>query len=172
MRSLKGDKPKPPLWTEIKYLGGHQGHPVAKSTNAVMEIHENHLEIHNYKKNLIISIPYNQIQKVDNLSKKKISVKRPIILGLIGLLGFGVGSIVGIIIGILWKKKHIYTIIEFNDGRFTYFPLFDFSKNMEKCQPIIFQRMLTAKSKSENPKTPLIKNCPIIILHIFLLRTI
>jgi hypothetical protein len=149
VKSHKDINPKPPLWTVIKYLGGHQGHPVAKSTNAVMEIHENSLEIHNYKKNLIISIPYNQIQKVDNMSTKKVSVKRPIILGLIGLLGFGVGSIVGIIIGLLWKKKHIYTIIEFNDGRFTYSPLFDFSKNMEKCQPIIFQKMLTARSRSE-----------------------
>ena len=149
MKSHKGINPKQPLWTEIKYLGGHQGHPVVKSTNVVMEIHENSLEIHNYKKNLIISIPYEQIQKVDNMSTKKVSVKRPIILGLIGLLGFGVGSIVGVIIGVLWKKKHIYTIIEFNDGRFTYSPLFDFSKNMEKCQPIIFQKMLMAKSKSE-----------------------
>ena len=56
------------------------------------------------------------------------------------------------IIGTMWKKKKVYTVIEYNDGIDTQSIVLDFEKHLEKKQPIIYQKMIAARTRrDENP---------------------
>ena len=76
---------------------------------------------------------------IENMNDKKISALRVVGLGLIFLPLA--------IVGALWKQKKLYTVIEYHDGLDTQQVIFDFDDNVEKMQPLIYQRMLQAKIK-------------------------
>ena len=48
-------------------------------------------------------------------------------------------------LGYIWKKNHIYTVIEYDDGVDRQKIILDFDKNIEKMQPLIYQKMLQAR---------------------------
>ena len=81
---------------------------------------------------------------IENADEKKISALRVVGLGLVSL---GVGAIVGA----LWKKRHIYTIIEyvdiFNEEQRL---VFDFEDNLEEAQQIIYKKMVGSHFRRGN----------------------
>jgi hypothetical protein len=52
----------------------------------------------------------------------------------------------------LWKKNHIYTIIEYDDGVDTQKIVLDFEKGANYAQSIIYKKMLDCRSTSEIKK--------------------
>ena len=46
------------------------------------------------------------------------------------------------IVGAMWKKIHIYTIIRFRDDDDDQMIIVDFDKNLDSAQSVIYKRML------------------------------
>jgi hypothetical protein len=74
------------------------------------------------------------MQNIENTIEKKISALRVIVLGLI--------FIPLAIVGALWKKNHIYTIIRFRDYFDDQMIVLDFDENIDSAQSVIYRRML------------------------------
>lgn len=113
------------------YIGGHAAFPKQKHTN--VEVYENRIEIEALK----LSVPYSTMTNIENMDDKKISALRVVVLGLIFLPLA--------IVGALWKKKKLYTVIEYNDGIVEQTIILDLGKEIDRIQPLIYQKMLVAK---------------------------
>ena len=117
---------------DAKYLGGHKAHPVKKQKDVRIDIFLDRIEVHSDE--FIFNIPYTQMINIENMDEKKITLKRFILVGLFALA---------------WKKKKVYTVIEYNDGVDTQEIAFDFEKHLEKQQPVIYQKMIAARTKKD-----------------------
>lgn len=53
------------------------------------------------------------------------------------------------IVGAMWKKKKIYTVIEYNDDTLGQTLVFDFGKHLESKQRDIYIKVVAAKTKKE-----------------------
>lgn len=120
--------PENPDYYYIKYLGGHKAFPTPTDTK--MHFYPDRVEIDNPK--LVVS--YRHIQNIENTNEKKISALRVIVLGLI--------FVPLAIVGALWKKNHIYTIIRFRDYFDDQMIVLDFDENIDSAQSVIYKRML------------------------------
>lgn len=120
--------PENPDFYYIKYLGGHKAFPTPTDTK--MHFYQDRIEIDNPK----LIIPYRFMQNIENTIEKKISALRVIVLGLI-LVPLA-------IVGALWKKNHIYTIIRFRDYLDDQMIVLDFDENIDSAQSVIYRRML------------------------------
>ncbi|HEX6294621.1 MAG TPA: hypothetical protein VFZ46_05650 [Nitrososphaeraceae archaeon] len=107
------------------YIGGHKAFPKPKHTKVA--IYHDRLEI----LELNLSIPYSFMKNIENMEDKKISKLRVVALGPI--------------IGVLWKKKVLYTVITYNDGIDEQTIVLDLGKGVDSIQPLIYQKMLLAK---------------------------
>jgi len=133
---------KPQDKFDAKYLGGHKAYPANKPKDVKINIFLDRIEIHSDK--FLFNIPYSQMTNIENMDEKKISALRVVGLGLVFLPLA--------IVGAIWKKKKIYTVIEYNDGIDTQSIVLDFEKHLEKKQPIIYQKMIAARTRrDENP---------------------
>jgi len=81
----------------------------------------------------LIKIPYSNIIDIENLDEKKIAAERAIMLGLIGAL---------------WKKKHIYTVIHYKDELDQQKVILDFEDNVNYAQRLIYSKMLEARKNA------------------------
>ena len=124
----KHHSPENPDFYYIKYLGGHKAFPTPTDTK--MHFYQDRIEIDNPK----LIIPYRFMQNIENTIEKKISALRVIVLGLI-LVPLA-------IVGALWKKNHIYTIIRFRDYLDDQMIVLDFHENIDSAQSVIYRRML------------------------------
>ena len=95
------------------------------------------MEIDNPK----LIVPYRHIQNIENTSEKKISALRVIILGLI--------FVPLAIVGALWKKNHIYTIIRFRDYFDDQMIVLDFDQNIDSAQSVIYKRTLEFRNSKK-----------------------
>ncbi len=124
---------KPQMTYEAKYIGGHKMYP--KPTDVKVYIYGDRIKL----SELNIELHYSTIKNVENMDEKKISAKRVIALG---LLTGGIGAIAGA----MWKKKHIYTVLEFTDALNQEQSLvLDFDKHIDKAQPFIYQKVLESR---------------------------
>lgn len=120
--------PENPDFYYIKYLGDHKAFPTPTDTK--MHFYLDRIEIDNPK----LIVPYRFMQNIENTIEKKISALRVIVLGLI--------FIPLAIVGALWKKNHIYTIIRFRDYFDDQMIVLDFDENIDSAQSVIYRRML------------------------------
>ncbi|HSA74238.1 MAG TPA: hypothetical protein VLD84_09825 [Nitrososphaeraceae archaeon] len=118
---------------EIKYLGGHKAYP--RPTDTEMFFYDERIEIEDPH----LVIPYSSINNLENLDEKKISAKRVIALGLVA---FPLA-----IVGAMWKKNHIYTVIQYRDEIDDHTIIVDFDEYLESAQPLIYENMLKARKK-------------------------
>lgn len=113
----------------IKYMGGHPAYP--KETTVRLNIFPYHLEI----PDLNLELAYAKIQNIQNMTKEKLSVARIALTGLIGLA---------------WKKKKEYMIITYEDeAGMEQNLMFDAFKWINTIQPLIYNRVVAAKSKTK-----------------------
>jgi hypothetical protein len=113
----------------IKYKGGHKAYPSPTATR--MHFYGDRIEVDHPK----LVIPYRFMKNIENMHEKKISAFRVLILGLIFLPLA--------IVGALWKKNHIYTIIRFRDDYDNdQLIIVDFDQNLDSAQSVIYKRML------------------------------
>lgn len=127
--------PDNPYFYYIKYLGGHKAFPTPTDTK--MHFYYDRVEIDNPK----LVIPYRHMQNIQNTNEKKISALRVIVLGLI--------FVPLAIVGALWKKNHIYTIIQFRDYFDDQMIVLDFDQNIESAQSVIYKRMLEFRNSKK-----------------------
>ena len=120
--------PNNPHFYYIRYLGGHKAFPTPTDTK--MHFYYDRVEIDNPK----LVVPYRHMQNIENSNEKKISALRVIVLGLI--------FVPLAIVGALWKKNHIYTIIRFRDYFDDQMIILDFDQNIDSAQSVIYKRML------------------------------
>lgn len=130
---------KPQTKFDVKYMGGHKAYPVKKQRDARILVFLDRIEIQSDK--FLFNIPYSQMTNIENMDEKKMSALRVVGLGLVFLPLA--------IVGALWKKKKVYTVIEYNDGIDTQTVIFDFEKHLEKQQAVIYQKMIAARTKNE-----------------------
>lgn len=119
----------------IRYLGGHKAFPTYTDTK--MHFYYDRVEIDNPK----LVVPYRHMQNIENTNEKKISALRVIVLGLI--------FVPLAIVGALWKKNHIYTIIRFRDYFDDQMIVLDFDKNIDSAQSVIYKRMLEFRNSKK-----------------------
>jgi hypothetical protein len=130
------DKPSPPSETDkpidsggIIYMGGHKAYP--KPTWGEIYFYEDRFEIKPYD----ICIQYSKIKDIGNSNEKKRDASR-LAAGLIFL---------PLALSYLWKKDHIYTIIEYDDEVDTQKVVIDFGKGLNYAQNLIYKKMLEAR---------------------------
>ena len=112
---------------EVKYIGGHKAQ--LKSTDTKLSIYPDKILIEKFS----LEIPYSKMTNIENIDTKQlVQLKRLLLMGAFAFV---------------WKKKIIYTVIEVNDGLDTNSMVFEFGKNLEKFQPIIYERMIKSRQK-------------------------
>ena len=116
-----------------KYVGGHVEYPTPKDCRVFL--YEDHLDLflnmdENYKNKPTIKIPYQSISRIENADESKISAFRVAMFG---------------IVGGLWKKKHVYTVIQYNDEIGEKTIVMDFGNKIDEAQPLIYHKMLDYK---------------------------
>ena len=74
---------------------------------------------------------------IQNMDEKKISALR--------VVGLGLVFVPLTIVAAVWKKKHIYTVIQYNDGELTV--VLDFGRFIDKLEPFIYRKMLEYRNK-------------------------
>lgn len=113
-------------YCEIQYIGGHKAYP--SSTNTKMYIYNDHIEIENPP----LTIPYSEMTNIENADKEKISLLRVVMFG---------------VIGVLWKKNHIFTVIQYRDEMDDHTIVVDFDEYIDEAQPLIYRKMLEWRKK-------------------------
>jgi hypothetical protein len=116
---------------KVAYIGGHKAFP--KKTHTKFRIHEDGIELMEPS----LKIPYSSMTKIENMDEKRISALRVVVLGLVFLPLAVVGA--------LWKKKYLYTVIQYGDGIDEQTIVLDFARNIDQIQPLIYQKMLDAR---------------------------
>jgi hypothetical protein len=123
-KKKKQDKLGNPVYV-AKYVGGHKMFP--KSRDVEVALLSDKIKI----TGVDFEIPYSTITNVENVDEKKIELKRIVLLG---------------IAGALWKKKHLYTVIDYTDPlEQQQSVLFDFEKNIEEVQQLIYNKSVNNK---------------------------
>ena len=98
----------------------------------VVFVYSDRIDIGAKKEKTGISVPYSDIINIENMDDKKISAERVILLG---------------VIGALWKKRHIYTMIRYKEELDEQTIVLDFEDNVEILQPYIYRKMLEHRKK-------------------------
>ena len=124
-------------YTDITYIGGHPAYPT--SANTRIYIYNDRIEIGQREYNTIIKIPYSNMTNIQNMDEKKISALR--------VVGLGLVFVPLAIVGAVWKKKHIYTVIQYNDETGELTVVLDFGRFIDKLQPFIYRKMLEYRKK-------------------------
>src|SRR4029078_12251748 len=112
-------------------MGGHAEYP--KSSNCKLYFYNDRIELENPE----LVIPYRSITNIENMDEKKISAGRVIALGLV--------FVPLAIVGAMWKKKHLYTVIQYTDSKIERIVILDFDDIVELMQPFIYRRMVRFK---------------------------
>ena len=125
-------KEKPIATGIIEYIGGHKAHP--KPAYSDIDFYEDRIQIAAYN----LKIPYSKIKDISNSSEKRRDPSR-LVIGVVAL---------PLALAYLWKKNHIYTIIEYDDGFDIQKIVIDFDKNVNYAQNLIYNKMLEYRNNS------------------------
>jgi hypothetical protein len=113
---------------DAKYISGHSLYYHEKGTDVLFYVDRMKFD------NMDITIPYSSIIKLGAQEDRHITKTRVFKTGLVGLF---------------WKKKYRYTVIEYNDGIQDQTVILDFHKEANKTQKIIYNQMAGARQKQK-----------------------
>ena len=125
--------PDNPYFYNSKYMGGHKAYPSHSGTR--LYFYEERIAVDSPK----LVIPYRFMKNIENITERRISILRVVVLGLI--------FVPLAIVGALWKKNHIYIIIRFNDNFDDQMIIVDFEQNLDSAQSVIYNRILEFRNK-------------------------
>jgi hypothetical protein len=126
---------EPPLDAgRVHYMGGHKAYPSPQWT-----------EIYFYEDRFVLLNPnltvyFSKIKDIANSNEMKRDAER-LMYGLIAL---------PLALAYLWKKNHIYTIVQYDDGIDIQNIVIDFEKNVNYAQALIYKKMLEHRMKMES----------------------
>lgn len=124
---------KPDHVFDVKYLGGHKAFPTKKERDARISIFIDRIEVKTDK--FGAEIPFVLMTNIENMDERRITTKRWFLVG---------------VWAIAWKKKYVYTVIEYDDGKDTQGLIFDFGKHLESKQGEIYRRMMSTRNKKDD----------------------
>ena len=113
---------------DAKYISGHSLYYHEKGTDVLFYVDRMKFD------NMDITIPYASITKLGAQEDRHITKTRVVMTGLVGLF---------------WKKKYRYTVIEYNDGIQDQTVILDFHKEANKAQRLIYNQMAGARQKQK-----------------------
>jgi len=113
---------------DAKYISGHSLYAHEKGTD--VSFYQDRMQFDNMN----ITIPYIAITQLGSQEDRHITKTRVLVTGFVGLF---------------WKKKYRYTVIEYNDGIQDQTVILDFHKEANKAQRIIYSKMIDAKEKQK-----------------------
>jgi hypothetical protein len=113
---------------DAKYISGHSLYAHEKGTDVSFYVDRMKFD------NMDITIPYNSITRLGAQEDRHITKTRVFVTGIVGLF---------------WKKKYRYTVIEYNDGIQDQTVILDFHKEANKAQKIIYNQMAGARLKQK-----------------------
>jgi len=119
-------KEKPLDSGPVEYLGGHKAYP--KSILTEVFFYEDRFVIGTYN----FTIYYSKIKDISNSKDRK----RHDDWAAFGLVGY-----------LFWKKDHVHTMIEYDDGADIQKIVLDFDNNANYAQGLIYKKMLEARNK-------------------------
>lgn len=135
------DKQEPPVddkrtneckgYAKIYYVGGHKAWP--KPVNTMIFIYDDRIELGAKQETPVLTIPYADIKNMENMDEQKISAER--------VVGLGLVFVPLAIVGAIWKKRHIYTVIRYKDELDEQTVVLDFEDNIDKFQPFIYRKV-------------------------------
>lgn len=127
---VKEEKPRK---FEGEYIGGHPAYTEKKKTDVL--VYHDRVEI----EKLGIIIPIKDIKHIVNEDEEKVRKRRIVVLGLIFLPLA--------ILGAVWKKKFVYTVIEYKDTIEEHEIIIDFGKHIKEAQPYIYEQIMKARTQ-------------------------
>jgi hypothetical protein len=113
---------------DAKYISGHPLYAHEKGTDVLFYVDRMKFN------SMDITIPYSSITRLGAQEDRHITKTRVFMTGLVGLF---------------WKKKYRYTVIEYNDGIQDQTVILDFHKEANKAQKIIYNQMAGARQKQK-----------------------
>ena len=113
---------------DAKYISGHSLYYHEKGTDVLFYVDRMKFD------NMDITIPYNSITRLGAQEDRHITKTRVFMTGIVGLF---------------WKKKYRYTVIEYSDGIQDQTIILDFHKEANKAQKIIYNQMAGARLKQK-----------------------
>jgi hypothetical protein len=119
-------------YARIYYVGGHKAWP--KPVMTMIFVYDDRIELSPKQQETVISIPYSEIVNIENMDEQRISTER--------VVGLGLVFVPLAIVGAIWKKRHIYTVIRYRDINDEQTIILDFEDNIDKFQPYIYNKML------------------------------
>jgi len=119
-------------YARIYYVGGHKAWP--KSVNTMIFVYDDRIELGAKQETPALTILYANIKNIENMDEQKISAER--------VIGLGLVFVPLAIVGAVWKKRHIYTVIRYKDELDDQTVVLDFEDNIDKFQPFIYRKML------------------------------
>jgi len=129
---------------DAKYLGGHSAYP--KQKECKLHVYPTHVEI----PEMMLKIPYEQIENVQTMTQEKLTATRLLLLGIFAFAA---------------KKKKEYLVITYRDvAGIVQNPVFDVKK-LDEAQPAIYHAKLAAtKPTAPTPMTqpPVVKEKEIV----------
>lgn len=112
-------------------MGGHPQYPKQRNGAAIALWNDSFGIYFDRDEPATITVPYNRITNIESMSEQQMKLGR--------VLAFG-------IVGALWKKKHLYTIIQYqNEYNITCGIVLDLDSKIEQVQSVIYQRMVESK---------------------------
>jgi hypothetical protein len=114
-----------------EYMGGQAAYP--KHEVITIKLHDDRMEIDFTKSKSWLEVPYSNITGINNTSKKKISLRWAIFLGILFLPL--------VIIPLIWKKKLTYTRIDFKKNSIDQYLVIDFDRNLKFAQRFLNKKM-------------------------------
>jgi hypothetical protein len=148
-RNQDKDVEKPIITYYVKYIGvlsSNKSYPLEEGAD--VHIYEDRVVVELLKNKFKTTIPYKNMTDIQNVDAgNKVDIDR--VVGL-GLLSAGIGSIVGL----LWKRHHIITIIKYTDETPDNQTIaLDFIHNTNYAQPLIDRKMREVQNPPSHADT-------------------
>ena len=116
---------KPEFKFSGEYIGGHKLYPKKRDLDIL--VYDDRIFI----TKLNLDIPFTSIKNIENSEAERLTKTRMFLTPFF--------------IGFSWKKKYLYTVIDYNDGIDDQSIVFDFHRSVEKVQGTIYQKMIAAR---------------------------
>ncbi|MGH9985756.1 MAG: hypothetical protein ACRD8W_17570 [Nitrososphaeraceae archaeon] len=120
---------------KAEYMGGHKSYLYSRKTD--IYFNEDNIVI----KNPDLTIPFKEILNITNMDEERITTARILLTGPL--------------LGLLWKKQFLYTVIEYFDGLVFQNVIIDFGDDIaEDVQHVIYERMRNKKLQQQKKQNP------------------
>jgi hypothetical protein len=127
----KSGKEEPDYKFDAEYMGGHKIYPKKRDTEVL--VYQDRISL----KKLDLDITFESMKNIENSDVERLTKTRMILTPFF--------------IGFLWKKRYLYTVIDYNDGLDDQSIILDLHRSVEKAQSIIYQRILSNRKTQGQP---------------------